>query len=172
MVFDHAGRLVGFECVSASGVASYTVASSNMHRRTFASSSPSGVAGNLMAYFSFSEEIATLTISLFVAGYCVGPLLWGPLSEIRASFFLGWFQLLSNSKYQYGRRPIFIGTFIVYTVRSDLFLACTALLTTLQAFQVGAALSRNTASLLIFRLLGGTFAAAPLTNSGALISDM
>lgn len=35
-----------------------------------------------MEYFTFSEEVATLTISLFVAGYCVGPLLWGPLSEI------------------------------------------------------------------------------------------
>ncbi|KLO07586.1 MFS general substrate transporter [Schizopora paradoxa] len=104
---------------------------------TFASSAPSGVAGNLMEYFTFSEEVATLTISLFVAGYCVGPLLWGPLSE------------------SFGRRPIFIFAFIVYT-----------------GFQVGSALSRNTASILIFRLLGGTFAAAPLTNSGALISDI
>lgn len=25
--------------------------------------------------------VGVLTISLFVAGYCVGPLLWGPLSE-------------------------------------------------------------------------------------------
>ena len=39
-------------------------------------------------------------------------------------------------------------------------------------FQVGCALSKNTASIIIFRLLGGTFAAAPLTNSGALISDV
>ena len=34
------------------------------------------------------------------------------------------------------------------------------------------ALAQNTASLLIFRFIGGTFAAAPLTNSGALISDI
>lgn len=34
------------------------------------------------------------------------------------------------------------------------------------------ALSTNTASILIFRFIGGTFAAAPLTNSGALISDI
>ena len=39
-------------------------------------------------------------------------------------------------------------------------------------FQVGCALSPNTASIIIFRFLGGTFAAAPLTNSGALISDI
>lgn len=84
-----------------------------------------------MEHFSFGGEVATLTISLFVAGYCVGPLLWGPLSE------------------QFGRRYVFIGTFIVYT-----------------GFQVGAALSPNTASILIFRFLGGTFAAAPLSNSG------
>lgn len=90
-----------------------------------------------MRYFTFSEEIATLTISLFVAGYCVGPLVWGPLSE------------------QIGRRNVFIITFIFYT-----------------AFQVGCALSHNTASILIFRFLGGTFAAAPLSNSGALVSDI
>jgi MFS family permease len=34
-----------------------------------------------MARFNLSEEVAALTISLFVAGYCVGPLFWGPLSE-------------------------------------------------------------------------------------------
>ena len=84
-----------------------------------------------MRYFSFSEEVAVLTISLFVAGYCVGPLIWGPLSE------------------QIGRRNVFIGSFIFYT-----------------GFQVGCALSRNTASILVFRFLGGTFAAAPLSNSG------
>lgn len=90
-----------------------------------------------MAYFGFGQEVAVLTISLFVAGYCVGPILWGPLSE------------------SYGRRPVFIGTFFVYT-----------------CFQVGCALSKNTASILVFRFLGGTFAAAPLTNSGALLADI
>lgn len=32
----------------------------------------------------------------------------------------------------------------------------------------GGALARNTASVLIFRFLGGTFAAAPLTNTGSV----
>lgn len=41
-----------------------------------------------MQHFSFSQEIATLTISLFVAGYCVGPLVWGPLSETVRSYHL------------------------------------------------------------------------------------
>lgn len=61
---------------------------------TFASSAPSGIITDLIAEFGLSQEVAVLTISLFVAGYCVGPLLWGPLSEA------------------YGRRPIFILTFI------------------------------------------------------------
>ena len=80
---------------------------------TFASSSPGGIVDKVMKEFTFSTEIATLMISLFVAGYCVGPLFWGPLSEI------------------YGRRPIFIVSFILYT-----------------GFQVGCALSPNTAAIL------------------------
>lgn len=99
--------------------------------RTFASSAPSGIVPQLMEKFTFGTEVATLTIALFVAGYCVGPLLWGPLSE------------------QYGRKPIFLVSFTAYT-----------------GFQVGCALSQNTASILIFRFLGGIFAAAPLANSG------
>jgi len=74
---------------------------------------------------------------LFVAGYCVGPLLWGPLSE------------------QFGRRPIFLSSFLVYTL-----------------FQIGCALSQNTTSILVCRFLAGTFAAAPLTNSGGMIADI
>lgn len=108
-----------------------SLANEPSHRRTFSSSAPTGIIPNLIEEFTFSDEVATLMISLFVAGYCVGPLLWGPLSE------------------QIGRRPVFIITFIFYA-----------------GFQVGCALSRNTASILIFRFLGGTFGAAPLSNSG------
>ncbi|KIJ68577.1 hypothetical protein HYDPIDRAFT_106784 [Hydnomerulius pinastri MD-312] len=104
---------------------------------TFSSSAPSAMIPTLERQFGFSGEIGTLTVALFVCGYCVGPLLWAPLSE------------------QYGRRPVFISTFFVY-----------------MCFQIGCALSQNTASILVFRFLGGTFAAAPLANSGALISDI
>ncbi|KAG9033819.1 hypothetical protein FS837_002381 [Tulasnella sp. UAMH 9824] len=64
---------------------------------TFASSAPSGVLGQLIPEFHLSHTLAVLTISLFVAGYCVGPLLWGPLSE------------------QYGRKPVLLVAFFVYT---------------------------------------------------------
>ncbi|KAG1841538.1 MFS general substrate transporter [Suillus subalutaceus] len=114
---------------------------------TFASSAPSGIATQLMAQFKLSEEVAALTISLFVAGYCVGPLFWGPLSE-QVGQLSSWNKIFLT-------RVIFLVTFPVYV-----------------CFQVGCALSKNTASIIVFRLLGGLFAAAPLTNSGALISDI
>lgn len=104
---------------------------------TFASSSPSGIVQHMIDKFHFSHLIATLTISLFVCGYVLGPLVWAPLSE------------------QYGRKPFFIASFTVYTL-------C----------QVGSALAPNTAALLVFRFLGGCFAANPITNSGAFISDI
>ncbi|KAI0749843.1 MFS general substrate transporter [Daedaleopsis nitida] len=104
---------------------------------TFASSAPSGIVPQLQREFHMSSEVATLTIAIFVAGYCVGPLAWGPLSE------------------EFGRKPVFLVSFVVYT-----------------GLQVGCALSPNTASILIFRLLSGIFAAGPLANSGAVIADI
>ncbi|CAO1618492.1 unnamed protein product [Sympodiomycopsis kandeliae] len=64
---------------------------------TFTSSAPSGIVPSLQAYFGFSQEVATLTISMFVAGYCLGPLVWGPLSE------------------RIGRRPVFLIALFSYT---------------------------------------------------------
>lgn len=39
-------------------------------------------------------------------------------------------------------------------------------------FNLGCALSKNTASILVFRFLAGTFGASPLTNSGGVIADI
>ncbi|SNX82858.1 probable mfs-multidrug-resistance transporter [Melanopsichium pennsylvanicum] len=64
---------------------------------TFTSSAPSGIVPDLERQFGFGREVASLSLSIFVAGYCLGPLLWGPLSE------------------QFGRRPIFIIAMLVYT---------------------------------------------------------
>lgn len=84
-----------------------------------------------------SSLVGVMTVSLFVAGFAVGPFVWAPLSE------------------QYGRRPIFVIAFAMCT-------GC----------QIGCALSRTSAQMLVFRFLGGCFSAAPLTNSGGLISDI
>ncbi|PWN30299.1 MFS general substrate transporter [Jaminaea rosea] len=64
---------------------------------TFTSSAPAGVAPALVQEFGFSTEVAVLTISMFVAGYCLGPLIWGPLSE------------------RVGRRPVFLIALLCYT---------------------------------------------------------
>lgn len=63
---------------------------------TFASSSPSGCFPSIAEEFQISQEAAGLTITLFLLGYCAGPLIFAPLSEF------------------YGRRWIFYITFIMY----------------------------------------------------------
>ncbi|KGO73014.1 Major facilitator superfamily domain, general substrate transporter [Penicillium italicum] len=63
---------------------------------TFASSSPSGCFGSISKEFGISTEVAGLTITLFLLGYCAGPLIFAPLSEF------------------YGRRWIFYISFAFY----------------------------------------------------------
>ncbi|KDN53529.1 putative mfs-multidrug-resistance transporter [Tilletiaria anomala UBC 951] len=104
---------------------------------TFTSSAPSGILAMLEKDLHMSQEVATLTIAIFVAGYCLGPLVWGPLSERK------------------GRYPCFIIALTAYT-----------------AFNIGCALSKNTASMLVFRFLAGSFASSPLTTSGGIIADV
>ena len=55
---------------------------------------------SIIEHYNVSEEVGVLLIAIFVAGYCVGPLLWGPLSE------------------RYGRRLIFLFVWPFYTGRS------------------------------------------------------
>ena len=63
---------------------------------TFASSSPSGSLVGISKHFDVSEEAAGLVITLFLLGYCAGPLVFAPLSEF------------------YGRRYVFYVTFTSY----------------------------------------------------------
>lgn len=63
---------------------------------TFASASTSGCLESIEQHFGVSSEAAGLTVTLFLLGYCAGPLLFAPLSEF------------------YGRRPIFYTTFSLY----------------------------------------------------------
>ncbi|CAJ2504903.1 Uu.00g122970.m01.CDS01 [Anthostomella pinea] len=53
---------------------------------------------NIMAIFGVSRVAATLGLTLFVAGYGLGPMLWSPMSEIP----------------QIGRNPIYQGTLLVF----------------------------------------------------------
>ncbi|KAK4547242.1 hypothetical protein LTR36_000897 [Oleoguttula mirabilis] len=53
---------------------------------------------SVVAIFGVSEVAATLGLTLFVAGYGIGPLLWSPMSEVP----------------QIGRNPIYLGTLAVF----------------------------------------------------------
>lgn len=114
-------------------------------------------------------QVAILTTSMFLCGYILGPILWAPISEI------------------VGRRPVFIGTLFCFAlceigerlasparrllpdVRAvaDLFLFTVLLSAPLFA---GDALGKNIETIVIMRLLAGTFAASPLTNCGGVIA--
>lgn len=63
---------------------------------TFASSSPSGALDGIATDLHVSTEAAGLVITLFLLGYCAGPLVFAPLSEF------------------FGRRYIFYISFSLY----------------------------------------------------------
>lgn len=48
---------------------------------TFASSAPTGTFESIQNDFKVSEEGAGLVTTLFLLGYCAGPLIWAPFSE-------------------------------------------------------------------------------------------
>lgn len=104
---------------------------------SFTSSVPSGTVIDGMEYFHVSQEVMTLAITAYVIGFCLGPMVFAPLSE------------------HVGRWPTFCIALTAYT-----------------AFNLGCALCKNIGSLIIFRLLAGCFASAPLTNCAAVISDV
>ncbi|KAJ7240401.1 MFS polyamine transporter [Mycena haematopus] len=65
---------------------------------TFASSAPSDAARFVAADFGISEEVSDLITSMFLLGYVLGPVFWGPGSELL------------------GRRPIFVFAMSMYTI--------------------------------------------------------
>ncbi|KAF8602641.1 MFS general substrate transporter [Ceratobasidium sp. AG-I] len=103
----------------------------------FSSSAYAAAIPGVMREFGPNLDVALLGLSLFVLGFGLGPLIWGPLSEL------------------YGRRTIFIVSFVPYTL-----------------FHLGAALSQNTTTLLIMRLLGGCFGSSVFSVPGGSLSDM
>lgn len=64
----------------------------------YGSSCLSGGLSTINNRYHVLTEVSTLTVSLMVIGFCVGPLLWGPMSE------------------EYGRRPTYIISFGLYVI--------------------------------------------------------
>ncbi|KAE8212781.1 hypothetical protein CF327_g3624 [Tilletia walkeri] len=104
---------------------------------TFASSAPSSATMAIASRFGLTMVQSQLVTSVFLWGYCAGPFIWSASSEI------------------FGRRPIFVISFLGYTL-----------------FILGQALAKNPETLLVTRFLSGVFASAPLTNAGGLIADI
>ncbi|KIM80900.1 hypothetical protein PILCRDRAFT_72793 [Piloderma croceum F 1598] len=103
---------------------------------SFGSSSYSGGLAFTEHDLHISEDLAVSGISLYVLGFGIGPLVMAPLSEM------------------FGRRPVFLTTYVMYTL-----------------LNIGGALAHNSATLLSCRLLTGLFGSAPLTNAGGALSD-
>jgi MFS transporter, DHA1 family, multidrug resistance protein len=70
----------------------------NTFYRTFASSAPTSASIYIAKEFGVSAEISYLITTLFLIGYVVGPMIWGPGSELL------------------GRRPIFWVAMTCYTL--------------------------------------------------------
>lgn len=104
---------------------------------SFCSSSYTGGLAEMMAQLHMSREVAILGVSLYVLGFGLGPLVFAPTSEV------------------YGRRPVFLCTYSVFTL-----------------MHLGGALGHNAATILSTRLLAGTFGSSPLTNASGVLSDM
>ena len=104
---------------------------------TFTSSAPSSSVPIIAQELHASREVGDLVLTLFLIGFMLGPIFWGPGSEL------------------IGRRPIFIGTFAIYTL-----------------FHIGQARADDMTTLLVTRFLCGFFAVAPLTNSTGVIADL
>lgn len=123
-----------------------------------ASSAYSGGITEIMKDFDVGTEVTLLGISLFVLGFAIGPLLWGPLSgALTPSLTLSLKKITltqSNAEFM-GRQVLFFATFIALT-----------------AFNGAAAGAPNIQALLIFRFLAGSFGSSPLTNSGGVIADL
>ncbi|KAK8003841.1 hypothetical protein PG989_003560 [Apiospora arundinis] len=65
---------------------------------TFASSAPSGILQGISDEFHVTRQIAGLTITLFLLGYCAGPMVFAPLSEF------------------YGRRWMLYSCMVLYVI--------------------------------------------------------
>lgn len=105
---------------------------------TIASSLPSGDSQQLQRHFNVTaEEQLVLPNSIYLAGYVVGPFLFAPLSE------------------NYGRRYVFVGTFVLYTI-----------------FTMATCLAPNWAAFNVFRLLSGVFGCTPIAITGGLYADL
>jgi multidrug resistance protein len=103
---------------------------------TCASSIYTSTYTQMNAEFGCSRIVATLGLSMFVLGIALGPM-WSPLSEF------------------YGRRPIYLASFAVFTV-----------------WIVPTAVARNIGTVIVSRFFQGLSGSAFLSVSGGTVGDL
>ncbi|KKF94757.1 putative drug/proton antiporter YHK8 [Ceratocystis platani] len=91
----------------------------------------------IMREFNISREIAVLGLSLFVLGLSFGPMLLSPMSEF------------------YGRRPIYISSWFMFTV-----------------WLIPSAVAHNIQTMLVARFLDGFSGSAFLAVTGGTVGDL
>lgn len=89
--------------------------------------------------FHVGHVVGTLNLSLYIMGFGLGPLVFGPLSEFVS----------------FGRQRLFIVTLFVFAM-----------------LQIGCALVRNIAGLIILRFFAGVFCSPSLANGAASVGDV
>ncbi|KAG8170129.1 hypothetical protein KVR01_000874 [Diaporthe batatas] len=103
---------------------------------TCASSVYTSTYAQMDAEFGCSRLVATLGLSMFVLGIALGPM-WSPLSEF------------------YGRRPIYLAAFAVFTV-----------------WIIPTAVARNIGTVIVSRFFQGLSGSAFLSVSGGTVGDL
>jgi DHA1 family multidrug resistance protein-like MFS transporter len=107
--------------------------------------------------FGVAQVPATLGLTLYVAGYGLGPVIWSPMSEIP----------------QIGRLWVYMGTLCKYHPTHGLeTIANLAITVIFVLFQLPTVFSVNFGMLLAFRFLTGFFGSPALATGGATIADM
>ncbi|KAI5448817.1 mitochondrial import receptor subunit tom20 [Naganishia albida] len=105
---------------------------------SMASSTLSAATGSIRQSFpNYHIDAYVMVTSGFVLGFVVGPLLWAPAGEVS------------------GRRNLFIGTYILFTIFNGAVVA-----------------SQNIWTLIILRFLAGLAGSSPLTNAGGTVADL
>ncbi|RJE23848.1 transporter [Aspergillus sclerotialis] len=105
---------------------------------TVGSSITGGAIDQISQEFNITnQEILVLPISVYLIGYILGPMLWGPASEA------------------YGRKLPLRVAFVTFTI-----------------FMMACALANSYPSLLVFRLIDGMAASAPIAVVGGVYADL
>lgn len=132
---------------------------------TFGSSSPSNAIPYIAPYFNISTESdnpqLVLPISIFLTGYVLGPLLFGPLSET-----------YGRKMVSMGMEPWWQSPQLPLHHRLTLSKVMWVTFAGFTIFTMATALAPTWAAFIVFRLLCGICASSPISVVGGIYADI